>query len=202
MVCSQRLSSGGGAGRRNRWYVSERVWLFLGDCSNRQAVFVLLRGLLTPVKEISLTSLPVHGVGHLSPAQQRSWIFTTFEEKIKINVEINAIESTWMGEINKVNTCFFNKINKCDKLLPTLIARKRRDRPVMPSAGEDGGRVRGLGPHCWDGRAALQSSVAVSRAVRHGLTMTQQSIPGCVPKREKNVCSLRGLHMCWQQPCS
>ena len=102
----------------------------------------------------------------------------------------------YMNGGNKVKTCFFNKINKCDKLLPTLIIRKRRDRLTIPSAGEDGAVIGASGFTV--GTAQLLCGAGHHFSCRRTWTyhMTQQSIPGCVPKRDKNVYSLRGLHTC------
>lgn len=65
------------------WNVNEWA-VFLEDCSNRRPSFFFPQGLLTPVKVISLASLPIHGMDHHSPAQQTSRVFTTLEEKIKM----------------------------------------------------------------------------------------------------------------------
>ena len=45
---------------------------------------------------------------------------------IKIRIEINKKEMENTAKINKTKSCFFEKINKIEKLLARLIKKKRR----------------------------------------------------------------------------
>ena len=52
--------------------------------------------------------------------------FSRRKETLKIRAEINAKETKeTIAKINKVKICFFEKINKIDKLLARLIEEKK-----------------------------------------------------------------------------
>ena len=61
------------------------------------------------------------------------------KEIIKIRAEINEKETNeTMAKINKTKSCFFEKINKIDKLLARLIKKKREKNKINKIRNENG----------------------------------------------------------------
>ena len=61
------------------------------------------------------------------------------KETIKIRAEINEVETKkTIAKINKTKRWFFEKINKTDKPLATLIKKKRERTPINKIRNETG----------------------------------------------------------------
>ena len=61
------------------------------------------------------------------------------EEILKIRAEINAKEAKeTIAKINKAKSCFFEKINKIDKPLATLIKKQREKNQINKIRNENG----------------------------------------------------------------
>ena len=87
--------------------------------------FIAIQAYLKKQEKSQVNNLTLH-LKELEKEEQTKPKVSKRKEIIKIRAEITEIETKkTIAKINKTKSCFFEKINKIDKPLATLIKKKR-----------------------------------------------------------------------------
>ena len=87
--------------------------------------FIAMQSYLKKQEKSQISNLTLH-LKQLEKEEQRKREVSRRKEIIKMRAEINEIETKkTIAKINKIKSCFFEKINKIDKPLARHIKKKR-----------------------------------------------------------------------------
>ena len=100
--------------------------------------FIAIQVYLKKQEESQINNLTLH-LNQLEKEEMKNPRLSRRKEILKIRAEINAKErKETIAKINKAKTWFFEKINKIDKPLATLIKKQREKNQINKIRNENG----------------------------------------------------------------
>ena len=100
--------------------------------------YIAIQAYLKKQEKSQINNLTLH-LKELEKEEQTKPKVSRWKEIIKLRVEINEIETKkTIAKINKTKSWFFEKINKIDKALASLIKKKRERTQINKSRNENG----------------------------------------------------------------